>query len=152
MAKSPSGSEGVAIGKFDILATYAYARARLDGADDDHARERGMVAAVMGARSRLGGRHGRGQADDFAAHKAAAEKKRKTTITAASFDRQVADKLGAFFASDFLPAITELVQTGLSYDDVKRVVKIPVTWGAKITGDQFRERVAAYRGRGGPGA
>jgi hypothetical protein len=33
--------------------------------------------------------------------------------------------------------------SGLSDDQVKRVVKNPVPWGAKISGGQFRERVAA---------
>jgi hypothetical protein len=44
----------VSIGKFDILATYAYARALRDGLDDDEAKQRGMVAAIMGAQARLG--------------------------------------------------------------------------------------------------
>src|SRR3954452_12168046 len=42
------------IGKFDILATYTYAKALHDGLDDDEAKRRGMVAAVMGARARMG--------------------------------------------------------------------------------------------------
>src|SRR5207302_439035 len=49
-----SPPEDVSIGKFDILATYAYAKGLLDGLPDDEARERGMVAAVMGAKARLG--------------------------------------------------------------------------------------------------
>ena len=51
MAKSPSGE--VSIGKFDILATYTYAHALLSGMDDDEAKQRGMVAAIMGAQARL---------------------------------------------------------------------------------------------------
>ena len=48
-------SDDVSIGKFEILATYTYARALLDGLDDDEAKQRGMVAAIiMGARGRLG--------------------------------------------------------------------------------------------------
>ena len=42
-------SDDVSIGKFEILATYTYARALLDGLDDDEAKQRGMVAAIMGA-------------------------------------------------------------------------------------------------------
>jgi hypothetical protein len=38
----------------------------------------------------------------------------------------------------------KLVEAGLSYDDVKRLVKIPTTWGSKIKGDQFEERIKAY--------
>ena len=50
MAKSKPGV--VSIGKFDILATYAYAKALLDGLSADQAKERGMVAAIMGLRIR----------------------------------------------------------------------------------------------------
>ena len=48
----------VSIGKFDILATYAYARALLDGLNDNEAKQRGTVAAVMGAQARLGNPQG----------------------------------------------------------------------------------------------
>ena len=142
-------TDEVVIGKFDILATYTYARARLDGAAEDEAKERGMVAAVMGARNRLGRRAG--HADDFAAVKQAAEASKKTTITADAFDRQVRRKLGAFFDAEFLPALTDLVRDGLSYDEVKRLLRIPPTWGAKIRAGQFRERVSSRKraGRGG---
>ena len=132
----------VSIGKFEILATYTYARALLDGLDDDEAKQRGMVAAIMGARGRVGIRkedHG-----DFQAQKEAAEKKKKTTITAESFDQRVAHKIGRFFDDVFLPNLMKLVEAGLSYDEVKRLVKISSTWGAKITGEQFEERVSAY--------
>ena len=136
--KSP---DGVSIGKFDILATYTYARALLDGLPDDEAGERGMVAAVMGAKAKGG--HGGGTQDDHKADKDAAEKKKKTTITAESFDRQVADKMGGFFKKTFLPTMKKLVKADLSYDEVKKLVKIPTTWGAKISGETFQERVTA---------
>jgi len=132
----------VSIGKFDILATYAYAKALLDGMDDDEAKQRGMVAAIMGAQARLGIR--KEHHEEFQAQKEAAEKKQKTTITAESFDRQVAHKMGKFFEEVFLPALKKLVEAGLSYDEVKRLVKIPSTWGAKIRGEQYRERVKEY--------
>ena len=143
MARTPP--EDVSIGKFDILATYTYARALLDGLGDAEARERGMVAAVMGAQARLGTR--RRPAGDFASQKQAAEEKKRTTITAESFDHQVADRMGAFFRDDFLPTMTRLVASGASYDEVKRLLKVPPTWGAKIRGEQFRERAAAYLAR-----
>lgn len=130
-------ADDVSIGKFDLLATYAYAKARLDGLSEAEAKERGMVAAVMGAKARLGHK---GTSHDFEADKKAAEK--KTTITAESFDHQVAQKMGAFFDETFLPTMTRLVESGLSYDYVKKLVKIPATWGAKITSEQFRERTA----------
>ncbi len=134
MAKSKP--DDVSIGKFDILATYAYAKALLGGLPEPEAKERGIVAAIMGAKARLG--HG----GDHGAEKEAAEKKKTKTVTAESFDRQVADKMGPFFGDVFLPALKRLAEAGLSYEDVKRAVKIPGTWGAKITGEQFRERVA----------
>lgn len=101
--------DDVSIGKFDILATYTYAKALHDGLDDDEARQRGMVAAIMGAKAKLG-HTGGGHQDDYKADKEAAEKKKKTTITAESFDHQVADKMGVFFEKSFLPAMTKLVE------------------------------------------
>jgi hypothetical protein len=130
----------VSIGKFDILATYAYAHALLGGLDDDEAKQRGMVAAIMGAQARLGVRKERHE--EFQAQKEAAEKKKKSTITADSFDKQVAHKMGKFFDEVFLPTLKRLIEAGESYEEVKRLVKIPSTWGAKISGDQFEERAA----------
>ena len=134
--------DDVTIGKFDILATYTYALALLDGLDDDEAKQRGMVAAIMGAQARLGIR--KEHHEEFQAQKEAAEKKKKTTITAESFDKRVADKMGEFFNDQFLPNLKKLVEAGLSYDKVKSVVKIPRIWGAKINGEQFEQRVSAY--------
>ena len=48
--------------------------------------------------------------------------------------------MGKFFEDVFLPSLKKLVEEGLSYDDVKRLVKIPATWGAKTTGKQFEEK------------
>ena len=110
MAKKNPGD--VSIGKFDILATYTYAKALLDGLDEDEAKERGMVAAVMGARAKSGHTGGTHE-DDYKADKDAAEKKKKTTITAESFDHQVADKMGGFFEKTFLPTMKKLVKAGL---------------------------------------
>ena len=109
MPKKPP-SDDVSIGKFDILATYTYANALLDGLDDDEAKQRGMVAAIMGAKARLGIR--KEHNDEFQAQKDAAEKKKKTTITAESFDKQVAHKMGGFFDEVFLPTIKKLVEAG----------------------------------------
>jgi hypothetical protein len=135
-------SRDVSIGKFDILATYTYAHALISGLDDDEAKQRGMVAAIMGAQARRGVR--REHPEEFQAQKEAAERKKKTTITAESFDQQVADKMGGFFDEVFLPTMKNMVEAGLSYDDVKRLVKIPTTWGAKITGENFRQRASEY--------
>jgi hypothetical protein len=141
MPKKPP--DDVSIGKFDILATYTYAKALLDGQDDNEAKQRGMVAAVMGAKAKLGHTGGSHQ-EDYKSQKEAAERKKKTTITAESFDKQVADKMGGFFDDVFLPTMKKLVESRLSFDEVKRVVKIPTTWGAKISGEQFRERASKF--------
>ncbi len=135
-------SDDVSIGKFDILATYAYAHALLSGMDDGEAKQRGMVAAIMGAQARLGIR--KEHHEEFQAQKEAAEKKKKTTITAELFDKQVVHKMGEFFDEVFLPMIKKLAETRRSYEDLKRLVKIPSTWGAKITGEQFEDRVSSY--------
>ena len=118
------------------------------GMDDDEAKQRGMVAAIMGAQARLGIR--KEHHEEFQAQKEAAEKKKKTTITAESFDKQVAHKMGSFFDEVFLPMIKKLVEAGKSYEEVKRLVKIPSTWGAKISGEQFRERVSKFLKTGNP--
>ena len=141
MAKKQPPSD-VSIGKFDILATYTYAQACLDGLDDDEAKQRGMVAAIMGAQARPGIR--KEHHEDLQAQKEAVEKKKTTTITAESFDKQVVHKMGEFFDEMFLPPLKKLVAARLSYDEVKWLVKIPSTWGAKINGEQFEDRVSAY--------
>lgn len=140
MDKKPP--EDVSIGKFDILATYTYAKELLDGVPESEAKQRGMAAAIMGAKAKLGHTAGTSK-DDFKTQKEAAEKKKKTTITAESFDDQVAEKMGGFFEKVFLPAMKKLVEAGRSYDEVKKLVEIPTTWGTKISGEQFKERVAA---------
>src|ERR1700733_15862412 len=98
--------EDVSIGKFDILAASTYAHALLNGLDDDEAKQRGMVAAIMGAQARLGIR--KEHHEEFQAQKEAAEKKKKTTITAESFDKQVAQRMGGFFNDMFLPSMKKL--------------------------------------------
>jgi hypothetical protein len=94
----------------------------------------------MGAHARLGIR--REHHEEFLAQKEAAEKKKKTTIMAESFDHQLAERMGESFEDVFLPVMKRLIGAGLSYDEVKRLVKIPTTWGAKISGEQFRERAS----------
>ena len=131
------------IGKFEILATYTYAKALRDGVPDPEARQRGIVAAVMGARSRGVSRGGpRAPADSRTSKQGAAT--RKQTLTAATFDEQVAAKLQPFYGSVFLPAIKQLVDARLTYEQVKDILKMPPAVGAKITAKQFEERTAAY--------
>src|SRR5690349_17050587 len=83
--QSPSGltvpskpPDEVSIGKFDVLATYQYARALLAGETDDEAKQHGIVAAIMGAKAR------RGEKRDHQSEREAAEKKSNSSITAAT--------------------------------------------------------------------
>jgi hypothetical protein len=131
----------VSIGKFDILATYTYAKSLLDGQAESEAKQRGMVAAIMGAKAKLGHTVG-GHHDEYKADKDAAEKKKKTTITAESFDKQVADKMGGFFDDVFLPTMKTLVEAGLSYEEVKRLLNIPSTWGRRSAESSSRKRAS----------
>ena len=73
---------------------------------EDEAKVRGMVAAIMGCKRGWGAFHG--HEDHFQTEKDRAERKKKTTITAASFDHQVADKMGKYFDDAFLPAMKKL--------------------------------------------
>jgi hypothetical protein len=77
----------------------------------------------------------------FTALKEAAQRKKKTTITAESFDSRAAHKLGRFFDEVFLPVMKTFASSRLSYDEVKRVVMIPALWGR----DQWR----SVQGAGG---
>jgi hypothetical protein len=143
MANTPEAE--VSIGKFDILATYTFAQALAQGVSEPEAKQRGMVAAIMGAQARLGVRPKQAdEKDEFEAQKEAAETKKKTSITADSFDRQVSHKMGDYFHRVFLPVMQQLVAADLSYNEVKRILRIPGTWGAKISGSAFEASAAAY--------
>ena len=104
-------SDDVSIGKFDILATYTYAQALLDGSTTTR-----RSSGAWWPRS-WGLRHGWASAGSTTRssrpQKEAAEKKKKTTITAESFDKQVAHKMGRFFDEVFLPTMKKLVEAGL---------------------------------------
>ncbi len=65
----------------------------------------------MGAQAKLGIR--KEQHQEFQVEKDSAEKKKKTTITAESFDKQVSGKMGSFFKDPFLPTLKKLVEAGL---------------------------------------
>jgi hypothetical protein len=131
------------IGKFEILATYTYAKALRDGLPEPEAKQRGIVAAVMGARARGVSRRGpRAPADSTTSNQGAAS--RKQTLTTATFDERVAARMQPFYDLVFLPAIKKMVEARLTYDQVKDILKIPPAAGAKITAKQFAERTAAY--------
>lgn len=146
-AATPAGPDAtrndLLIGKFEILATYTYAKALRDGLPEPEAKQRGIVAAVMGARSRGVSRGGpRAPADSKTSKQGAGTKKQ--TLTAATFDQQVTSRLQPFYSSMFLPTMKKLVDFRLSYEQVKDILKISPAVGAKITSKQFEERTTAY--------
>lgn len=147
MVRKP-GPGDVRIGRFDILATSTstYVRGLLDGLGDDESGERGMVAAVMGARSRAGHPGG---TDDHKADKEATERKKKSPITAESLVEQASGKMGVVFETTFLPAMKRLVEAHLSSEEVKRRLEIPSTRGARTGGAPFVERAGVAKRRGG---
>jgi hypothetical protein len=141
-AKKPKSE--VLIGKFDILATYVYARALRAGMTEDEAKQRGNMAAIMGARAGGGSQGGPRSREDSPSSKETGEKKKTPTITAEMFNHQVADKMGEFFDELFLPSMKKLVENHLSYEKIKQLLEIPVARGAKISGDQFEKRTSEY--------
>jgi hypothetical protein len=134
-----SPKQVIKIDKFQILASYTYTRALRDGMPDREAKERGIVAAVMGARNRGVGRGSRGQAGSSSASPA-----RKKTLTAELYDREISSKLGPFYDSVLLPTMRKLVDARLSYEQVKQVLEIPSFIGATITAEEFASRTSAY--------
>jgi hypothetical protein len=113
------------------------------GISEEDAKVRGMVARIMGAQLRTGvGNRHHGDEDPFQSQKERAERKKNSSITAESFDHQVAGKMGEFFDDVRWPSMKKPVQAGLSYEEAKQAAGIPPRWGAKISGVPFRERVA----------
>jgi len=87
----------------------------------------------MGGSRSGGGSSGKSLTDTLAA---AAGQKKKTSITAEMYDKQMA-KLGPFYKEVFLPAMKEFVSRGMTYNQVKVALAIPSRIGAKISGTEF---------------
>ena len=135
-------SDDVSIGKFDILATYTYAQALLDGLDDDEAKQRGMVAAIMGVRH--GWASGRNTTrSSRPRRKPPRRRKRRPSPPSRSTSRSLT-RWASFFDDVFLPMIKKLVEAGMSYDEVKRLVKIPRPGGRRSRASSSRSRASAY--------
>ena len=141
-AETPSSQPR--IGKFELLATYTYARALRDGLRDDEAKERGITAAVMGARSRGLTRGASESKSDSQPAKSKVPKAKRKTLTADLFDQQVAHKLEPFFTELLLPRMKQLVATGLSYQKLKDTLEMPSDVGAKMSAEMFEQRVSVY--------
>jgi hypothetical protein len=133
---------GPRIGKFEILATHVYVKNLRAGRSEAQAKERGIIAAVMGARARGVKRGGTKTNSGSAAGLETTS--RKKTLTAETFDEQVAAKMGPFFGSTFLPLMKQMVAAGLSYEEIKEAVDLPPAVGAKISGAEFERRATAY--------
>jgi hypothetical protein len=151
IGSAPGGGQGTAttagkdllIGKFDLLATYTYAKGLRDGLSRGEAKLRGITAAVMGSRTRGASRGGpRGQVESK--HTGEKAPKSKQPLTAEVFDQQVAGKLGPYFDEVFLPTMRQLVAARLSYEKVKEILAMPPAVGAKIRADQFERRASAF--------
>lgn len=131
-----AGSVG-RFGKFEILATYSYAKALLQGMEEEEAKRYGFAIAVLGAQAKRGivrkggksAKGGGGKANADALVKAAAEKKKKSSISAADFDK-MAKRIPYF--PEFRSHMLALVKKGFSYEEVKELAAIPPVWGAKI--------------------
>lgn len=136
--------KSVQIGKFDIFATYTYAKGKAQGMADGEAKVYGYSIAVLGAQAKMGNRKG-GGGNPLTVLKEAAEKKKKgkVSITAKQYDSQIVAKLGEFYHDHFLKDITRMVSAGKSYNEVKALVNIPSTWGAKISGEAFIKSMGA---------
>ena len=141
LANRPEG--GLTIGKFDLLATYTYARSLRDGFPEPEARVRGITAAVMGARARGLKRGGAGAPADPGAAEPGPEpvtpRKKAKTLTAKSFDQQVAEKYGPWFAGTFLPTMKQLVAARLSYAG-------PQDPARDAAGSRLQDQLEAVRG------
>ena len=146
LANRPEG--GLSIGKFDLLATYTYAGSLRDGFPEPEARVRGITAAVMGTRARGWKRGGAGARPIWVRESAGPEpltpRKKAKTLTATSFDQQVAEKDGPWFAGTFLPTMKQLVATRLSYENLKTLLAMPPEFGSKISPRQFEERARKF--------
>jgi hypothetical protein len=132
------------IGKFELLATFTYAKALQDGFPDDEAKVRGITAAVMGARARGLKRAGSQGGDDPAEPKPEAPRAKKKPLTARHFDRQISERMGDYFARSFLSNMKRLVNARLSYERLKQVLSMPPDVGAKITAAEFERRASAF--------
>jgi len=134
--------KSVKVGKFDIFAVYSYVKGMAEGMAEDDAKVYGFSIAVIGARARMGG-GGRpsGKSDVSVLAEAAGKKKKKNSITVDDYDKLVT-KMGDFYNMNFLPGMKKMFESGLSYDEVKKMVDIPSTIGAKITSDEFVSKVS----------
>lgn len=129
------------IGKFDLLATHSYVRAKLSGSNDAQAKEYGYMIAVMGARGRGG--HGASKSSGASATISATKKVKPTSAFSANdYDGKIVSKMGDFYKNEFLPAVQRLVQAGMTYDQIKKAVDFPAVRGAKLEGNVFVQRAA----------
>lgn len=133
----------VMIGKFDILATFSFVKARVSGSSVSQAKQYGYMIAVMGARGK--GAMYKPSSVNLAASPMKKVQKKTSVFSAADFDSKVAGHMGDYFSKKFLPAIEKFVKKGYTYDQVKAMLKFPPVRGAKLSGEEFSKRVSAVK-------
>jgi hypothetical protein len=134
----------LSIGKFDLLATFTYAKSLRDGFSDSEAKVRGITAAVMGARARGVNRAGLANGNAPATSKPESVSLKRKQLTPEHFDRQVSERMGEYFTQTFLPTMQRLVKTRLTYEKLKKILSIPPEVGAKITMGEYERRASGY--------
>jgi len=144
MSKSFNSKEleeikSIKIGKWDIISEYHRIEWLKAGHNEEEAKIHGIVIAVVGYQARLGKEPQKYKLEQKGKEKGVSvtHRKQEKWITTADFDK-IVKKIGdKYYKKLFSPAIENLYNKGYSYDDVKKVVGIPSTIGAKITLDKF---------------
>ncbi len=129
----------IKVGKWDIISEYS----RIDwinkGHTDEESMIHGIVIAVVGYQSRLGKKGHAYTIEQKGKEKGVSmtHRGKDKWITTKDFDK-IITKIGKeYYERIFSPAIKNLYEKGYSYDQVKKVVEIPSTIGAKITLDKL---------------
>ena len=146
-ADRPEG--GLTIGKFDLLATYTYARSLRDGFPEPRgqgSRHHGRRHGRTGSRLETGrsGSPGPNGGRSSPGREPVTPRRKEKKLTARSFDRQVAEKYGPWFSGTFLPTMKQLVAARLSYEHLKTLLAMPPEVGSKISSRQFEERARKF--------
>lgn len=131
--------KSIKIGKWDIISEYHRIDWLKAGHNEEEAKIHGIVIAIVGYQARLGKEIQKYKLEQKGNEKGVSitHRKKEKWITPKEFDK-IIDKIGdKYYKKIFSPAIENLYNEGHSYNDVKKVVGIPSTIGAKITLDKF---------------
>ena len=131
--------KSIKIGKWDIISEYHRIEWFKAGHNEEEAKIHGIVIAIVGYQARLGKQTQKYKLEQKANEKGVSitHRKKEKWITPKEFDK-IINKIGVkYYKKVFSPAIENLYNQGYSYDEVKKVIGIPSTIGAKITLDKF---------------